>query len=111
AVVRLTVAVVAGDRAELRVELLAAEAHRVIQRVAPRHRAAAGLGTALPIVHVVLLEGAAGAEDAGAGEADRVLDLLWRGLVGVDPGPDLRLVGAARMPDPQGARGWPQDRQ
>src|SRR5207302_6816160 len=89
AVVRLAVAVVAGDGAILRIELLAAEPHRVVQRVATGHRAAPGLGTALPIVHVVLLKGAAGAEDPGAGEADRLLDLGRRRLVGVYPGPDL----------------------
>src|SRR5690349_3618052 len=73
AVVRLAVAIVAGDGGEIRVEPLAAAAHLVIQRMTAGDDAAPGLGAALPVVHVVLLEGAAGAEHAGAGEADRLL--------------------------------------
>src|SRR5258708_666515 len=84
----LAVAVVAGDRAEIRVEAFAPGAHLVVERLPARHDAAAGLGAALPIVHVVLLEGAARAENAGAGQTDRLLDLRWGGLVGIDPGPD-----------------------
>src|ERR1044071_5821854 len=96
--VRLAVAVFAGHRLEVRIEAFVSEAHAVVQRIAPRDDAAPGLGAALPIVHVVLLEGAAGAEHAYPREAYRLLHLGRSRLVGIGPGPDLGLVGAARMP-------------
>src|SRR5215471_21209040 len=79
--------------------------------MAPRDDASAGLGAALPIVHIVLLKGAARSEDPGSGEADRLLDLGRRGPVRIDEGPAFGLVGTTRVPDAQRARGRPQDRQ
>src|SRR5438046_907227 len=62
AVVALAVAIVAGPGVQRLVEAFAAEAHLVIQILAPGDRTARCLGAALPIVHVVLLEGARRAE-------------------------------------------------
>src|SRR2546429_1363103 len=80
-------------------------AHLRIHRHATRDHAAAGAGAFLPIVHVILLEGAGRAETANTGQADRFLDMRRGGLVGVDPGPHLGLVRATRVPDAEGARG------
>src|SRR5262249_58562235 len=109
--VAFAVAVVAGDCAKIRLKPLAPEAHRVIQRLAPRDDASAGLSAALPIVHIVLLKRAAGSEHPGSGEADRLLDLGRRRPVRIDEGPAFGLVGTTRVPDAQRARGRPQDRQ
>src|SRR5205085_9955110 len=111
AVVALAVAVVARPGAERLVKALVPKTHFVIQGLASGDRAASGLGAALPIVHVILLEGARGAEHPHPGHPDRLLDMRRRRLVGVTPGPDLGLVGAARVPDPEGARGRPQQRE
>src|ERR1700730_16429738 len=105
AVVAFAVAVIAGPGAETFVVVLVAEPHLVGDRIAPGDDAAAGQRAALPIVHVVLLEGAGRAEHPNAGQPDRLLDLGRRGPVDKAPGPDLGLVGAARMPHREGARG------
>src|SRR4030095_9520053 len=73
--------------AERRIKALAAEPHLVVDRHAARCDAAAGLGAFLPIVHVVLLEGAGRAETAHAGEPERLLDLARRRLVDEYPRP------------------------
>src|SRR5580700_2378546 len=109
--IEFAVAMVAGPGVEIRVEALVPEPHLVAQFEAPRDRAACGLGAALPIVHVVLLEGARWAEHPHPRHADRFLDLGRGRLVGVDPGPNLGLVRTARMPDAQGARSRPEHRQ
>src|SRR4030088_2738868 len=93
------------------VEALAAEAHLVIEGLAPGDRAAGRLGAALPIVHVVLLEGAGRTEHPYPGHPDRLLDMRRRRLVGIAPRPDLGLVGPARMPNAEGARSRPQQRE
>src|ERR1051325_196155 len=103
AVVAFAVAIVAGEAAEIPVEALAPQPHPVAQAERPRHHAARGLCAALPVVHVVLLEGAGGAEYPHAGETNGFLDLGRRRLVGVDPSPDLGLLGAARVPAPDRA--------
>src|SRR5215472_2587575 len=110
-VVAFTVTVIAGDGTEIRLKPLASEPHRIVQRMAPRDDASAGLGAALPIVHVVLLKRAARSEHTGSREADRLLDLGRRRPVCIDEGPAFGLVGTTRMPDAQSTRGRPQDRQ
>src|SRR5262245_36011290 len=100
--IALAEAVLAGPRPESIVVPLVPQPHRIVQRVAPGHRALACLGARLPVVHVVLLEDPRGAEDPHAGQANRLLDLWRGGLVHVDPGPDLCLVRSARMPDAEG---------
>src|SRR5262245_50228971 len=77
AMVALAVAVVAGQRAEIRVEAFVPEAHLVTERVAPGHHASPGLGAALPVVHVVLLEGPRRTEHPHPGQANGFLDLGW----------------------------------
>src|SRR5713101_2085452 len=109
--VALAHAILAGPAAELRVEALVAEAHLRVERHLPRHHAATGAGAFLPIVHVVLLEGARGAEAPHPGQPDRVLDMGRGGLVDEHPGPDLSLVRAARVPDAKGPRGGTQQRE
>src|ERR1700730_12825857 len=94
AVVAFAVAVVAGHGAERRVIVLVAEPHLVGDRIAPGDDAAAGQGAALPVVHVVLLEGAGRAEHPDAGQPDGLLDLGRRRLVDKATGPDLGLVGS-----------------
>src|SRR5215510_730354 len=56
--VALAEAVVAGPGLEVLVVTLMAQPHLHIQRIAPGDDPAAGAGTLLPVVHVVLLEGA-----------------------------------------------------
>src|SRR5437763_16945281 len=73
AVVAFAVAIIAGPGAQRLVEALATEAHLVIQILTPRDRTARRLGAALPIVHVVLLEGARRAEHPHPGHPDRLL--------------------------------------
>src|SRR5271166_2296807 len=58
AVVALAHAKVAGPGVEALVEALVPQAHLRVHRHAPRDDAAAGAGAFLPIVHIVLLEGA-----------------------------------------------------
>src|SRR6184192_1312306 len=91
AVVALAVAVVARPGAERLVKALVPKTHFVIQGLASGDRAASGLGAALPIVHVILLEGARGAEHPHPGHPDRFLDMRRRRLVGITPRPDLGL--------------------
>src|SRR5579864_8035288 len=102
AMVRFAHAIFTGPAAERRIEALVPEPHLGVERHLPRHHAAAGAGAFLPIVHVVLLEGAGRAEAAHSGEADRFLDMRRGSLVDEHPRPDLGLVGAARMPDAKG---------
>src|SRR5712671_2480671 len=111
AMVALADAVVAGPGVEAFVKALVPHAHLRVDRHASCHDAAAGLGAFLPIVHVVLLERAGGAEAAHAGMPDRLLDLRRCRLVDKDPGPHLGLVRPARLPDAEGARGRAQQRE
>jgi hypothetical protein len=83
--VALADAQIAGRGLEVLVEALVTQPHLVVQHHAPRHDAAAGTGAFLPIVHVVLFEGARRAEAAHAGQPDRFLDVRRGGLVGEDP--------------------------
>src|SRR5882762_5974001 len=109
AMVAFAVAMVAGPGLQIAVEALAA--HLVIEGLAPGDRAAGRLGAALPIVHVVLLEGAGRTEHPYPGHPDRLLDMRRRRLVGVAPCPNLGLIGPARMPNAEGARSRPQQRE
>src|ERR1700756_4337076 len=92
-------AVVAGPCPEILVEMLVSEPHLVTQKSASGRHAPPGLSAALPIVHVVLLEGARGAKHPHAGQPNRFFDFCRGRLVGIDPGPDLGLVRSARVPD------------
>src|SRR6267154_2300771 len=69
AMVALADAMVAGPGVEASVEVFVTHAHLRVDRHAARHDPAAGLGAFLPIVHIVLLEGAGRAEAAYPGEA------------------------------------------
>src|SRR4051812_33113640 len=111
AVVALAETGIARPGAERRIEALAAEPHLVVDRHAARRDPTAGLGAFLPIIHVVLLEGAGRAETAYAGEAERLFDLARGRLVDEYPGPHLGPAGAARLPNPEGPRGAPQQRE
>src|ERR1700731_315115 len=109
--VAFTVAVFAGQCAEILIEMLVPQAHLVTERVAPGDDTSSGLSAALPIVHVVLLEGARRAEHPHPGQSNGFLDLGRGRLVGEDPRPDLGLVGPSRVPDAEGARGRPEHRK
>src|SRR5262249_34888303 len=111
AMVALAHAEIAGPSVELLVKPLVAKPHLRVERSAARHDTATGARAFLPIVHVVLLKGAGRAEAPHPGEPDRLLDMRRGGLVGVDPRPDLGLVGPARLPDAEGARGGAQHRE
>src|SRR5262245_21557449 len=101
--VALAVAIVAGPGLEVRVEALVAQAHFVIQERPAGHHAAPGLGTLLPVIHVVLLKGPRGTKDPCSSQAQGLLDVRRGCLVDVNPRPDFGLVGSARMPDAEGA--------
>src|SRR5262249_9006900 len=58
AMVALAEAVIAGPGLEVHIIALMAQSHLHIQRIAAGDHPPAGLGTLLPVVHVVLLEGA-----------------------------------------------------
>src|SRR5712692_11542756 len=60
--VALAHAEVAGPGLEILVEPLVPEPHLGVQGHSPRHHSTTGAGALLPVVHVVLLEGARGAE-------------------------------------------------
>src|ERR1700751_695136 len=62
AMVALAHAEIAGPGFEVLVEALGTQAHLRVHGQAPRDDAAAGAGAFLPVVHVVLLEGAGRAE-------------------------------------------------
>src|SRR6516225_9961581 len=102
---------IAGPGAERRIEALVPEPHLIVYRQTPRGNATTGLGAFLPVVHVVLLKGAGRAEAANAGEAERLLDDGGPGLVDKHIRPDFGLVGAARLPHPERARGAAQQRE
>src|ERR1700730_1385338 len=104
AVVVFAVAVVAGPGAEILVETVMAEAHLVTEERTTGHRAPRGLRAALPIIHIVLLEGAARPEHPRSGKAQGLFHFRRRRLVDKDPGPDFGLIGAARVPHPDRAR-------
>src|SRR5271169_709824 len=74
-VVALAHAEIAGPAFEIFVEALVPQTHLRVHGHAPRDDATAGAGAFLPIVHVVLLEGAGRAEPADPGQAHRLLDL------------------------------------
>src|SRR5437667_1660367 len=99
AVIALAHAEIAGPGFEVLIEALMPQAHLRIHRHAPRDHAATGAGAFLPIVHIVLLEGAGRAEAAHSGQPDRLLDVRRGSFVGENPGPHLGPVRAARMPD------------
>src|SRR5260370_25383231 len=107
-VVAFAVAVVAGHGAEFLVITLMAEPHLVGDRIAPGDDAAPRQGAALPILHVVLLEGPRRTEHPHRGQPDRLLDLGRRRLVDKAPCPDLGLLRPPRVPHPEGARSRPQ---
>src|SRR5580700_3465388 len=84
AMVALAHAPLAGPAVEAVVEPLVPDPHLGVERHATRHDALAGAGAFLPIVHVVLLEGAGRAEAPDPGQADGLLDMRRRRLVGID---------------------------
>src|SRR5438093_6054182 len=75
AVIALAHAVVAGPGVEALIEPLVAEPHLGVQVGSPRHDAATAARAFLPVVHVVLLERARGAEASHAGQSVRFLDV------------------------------------
>src|SRR6516162_2451567 len=81
AMVDFAVPIVAGPGFEVVVEALVTEPHFVAQDMAPGDRTASGLGAALPIVHVVLLERAGRTEHPHPGQPDRLFDRGGGGLV------------------------------
>src|SRR6266851_5347766 len=85
AMIALAHAEIAGPGFEALIEPFVSEPHLRIDRHPPRDHAAAGASAFLPVVHIVLFEGAGGAESPHAGQADRVLDLRRGSLVGVYP--------------------------
>src|SRR6516162_3197556 len=109
--VALAHAEIAGPGVETLVKALVPKPHLRVNRHAPRNHPATSAGAFLPVVHVVLLESARRAEAAHPGQAQRLLDVRWCSLVGVDPGPHLRLVRAARVPDAEGPRGGAKHRK
>src|ERR1700736_5491201 len=111
AVVALAHAEITGPGVETLVEPLVSQPHLRIQESPPGYDAAASARALLPIVHVILLEGAGRAEAAHAGQPDGFLDVRWRRLVGEDPRPHLGLVGSPRLPHAEGARGGAQHRE
>src|SRR5438132_3795152 len=109
--VAFAVAVIAGQRSEILVEALMPQAHLVTERIAPGDDTSSGLGAALPVVHIVLLEGARRPEHPHPRQPNGLLDLGRGGLVGEDPSPDLGLVGPPRVPDAKRTRRRPQHRK
>src|SRR5262249_9619173 len=71
AMVALAHAEIAGPGVEALVKPLVAKPHLRVQRGAARHDTAASARAFLPIVHVVLLKGAGGAEAPHPSEPDR----------------------------------------
>ena len=78
--VALAHAEVAGPGIEVRVEALMPEPHLHVQEHTPRHRAAAAARAFLPVVRIVLLEGAGRAEPSHARKSDRLFDMRRGGL-------------------------------
>src|ERR1700722_6215382 len=107
-VIALAHAEIADPSLEAVVKALVTEPHLLVERDPPRHGSAASERAFLPIVHVVLLKRAGWTEAADARQPDRLLDVRRRRLVDIDPRPYLGLVGAARMPDSEGAGGCPK---
>src|SRR5438045_9640859 len=93
---------IACPGAERCIEALVAEPHLIVHRHAARRDPAAGLGAFLPIVHIVLLEGAAGAEAAHPGQPERLLDFSRRRFVAVTPRPHRGSAGGARAASARG---------
>src|SRR5215831_681914 len=93
---------VSGPSPDVLVEAFVSSSHRIVQLVAPGHHPPAGLGALLPVVHVVLFEGACGAETPQTGQAEGFLHRHRGRLVDVDPGPDFYLVRVLWVPDPEG---------
>src|SRR5262245_56449300 len=108
--VALAHAKVTGPRLEALVEPLVPQPHLRVQGESPRHPPATGGRALLPVVHVVLLEGAGGAEAAHTRQPDGFLDRGRGCPVDVEPGPDLGLVWPPRVPDPERARGGAEHR-
>src|SRR6201987_1822950 len=96
AVIALAHAEIAGPGFEVGVEALVPETHLRIDGHAPRDGPATGPGAFLPVVHVLLLEGAGRAEASHPAQPHRFLDMRRSRLVGVDPGPNFGLIGPAR---------------
>src|SRR6516225_4882602 len=63
---------VAGPSIEVLAKALVPEAHLRVRRHPPRSEAPTGAGAFLPVVHVVLLEGAGRAEPPHSGQAQRL---------------------------------------
>src|SRR5262249_11918098 len=85
AMVALAHAEIAGPGFEVLIEPLVAKPHLSVDLHSPRHHATARACAFLPVVHIVLFEGAGWAEAPYAGEPHRFLDMRWCCLVDVDP--------------------------
>src|SRR5581483_5841309 len=85
-----------------------AQAHLEVEGVLASLDATAVDGAVLPVLAVVLLETAAGAEATQIVDSGQLLDLRVSRLVNQAPGPGLDLIGAARVPDPDSAAGRQQ---
>src|SRR6266851_4811482 len=109
--VALAKAVVAGPGLEVLVVALMAQPHLHIQRIAPGDDPAAGAGTLLPVVHVILLKGARRAEAPHPSQPHGLLDLGRGRFIHIDPGPELDLVGSPWVPDAERARGRAEERK
>src|SRR5215469_12766188 len=102
---------IAGPGIEVRIEAFVPQTHLRVHGHAPRDHTAAGAGALLPVVHIVLLESAGGAEAPHTGQSHRFLDVRRRRFVDVDPRPHLGLVRTARVPDAECAGGGAEHRK
>src|ERR1700746_512172 len=102
---------ITGPSVETLVEPLMPQSHLGVDGKLPRHHATTGLRALLPVVHIVLFEGARRAETPYAGQPYRLLDVGRRRLIGIDPRPHRGLFGTPRLPHPEGARGRAQHRE
>src|SRR6516164_10756836 len=109
--VAFAVAILARQCAQILVEMLVAQSHFIAQGIAARDHAAPSLRAALPVIHIVLLEGPRRTEHPRARQPNGFLDFRRSGLVGKDPRPDFGPVRSPRVPDANGARGGPQHRE
>ena len=101
--VALAEAGVAGPGLQVFVEPLVPQSHLHVEFNPPGNDPPAGLGAFLPMVHVVLLEGARRAEALDGVLAYRLPDFGKGCFVHVAPRPYFDLVRASRVPNTKGA--------
>src|ERR1700758_2601629 len=90
----------AGDAWVAAVVALRADTHLVVQRHRVGDETVRNDLHLTPVLAIVLLEDAAGAEGAQVVEALRLADMVGHRLVDDRPRPDLHPVGTLRMPHP-----------